>query len=134
LLLFDCIYQFTLKLMFFCIILFCSFSFRSEMSFSGSFFLVVLFWFCSILQVHYISCDESKRAISDEFRVTLKLHYCVYPRILAPLGWLMHFLNVKYNQLFRALFLKTINPVSFYEQFLAYNVTTNTDFYDRLET
>ena len=87
-----------------------------------------------ISKVHYISSDESKRAISDDFRVTLKLHYCVYPRILAPLGWLMHFLNVKYNQLFRALFLKTINPVSFYEQFLAWNVTTNTDFYDRLET
>ena len=85
-------------------------------------------------EVHFITSDESKRADSDLFRVTLKLHYCVYPRILAPLGWLMHWLNVKYNQLFRALFLKTIAPVSLYEHFLAWNVTANTDFYDRIET
>ena len=66
--------------------------------------------------------------------MTLKLHYCVYPRILAPLGWLMKFLNVRYNMLFRALFLKTINPVSMYEHFLAWNVTANTVFYNSLET
>ena len=41
-------------------------------------------------EVHYISTDHSKKDISDDFRVTLKLHYCVYPRLLAPLGWLMH--------------------------------------------
>lgn len=51
--------------------------------------------------MHFISTDHSKRDISDEFRVTLKLHYCVYPRLLAPIGWLMHWLNVKYNIAFR---------------------------------
>ncbi len=85
-------------------------------------------------EVHYITSEEEKRSLSDDFRVTLKLHYCVYPRILAPLGWFMHFLNVRYNQLFRALFLKTINPESLYEHFLAWNVTANTDFYDKIET
>eukprot|EP01038_Epipyxis_sp_PR26KG_P009099 gene9099-12270_t len=85
-------------------------------------------------EVHYISCDESKKNISDKYRVTLKLHYCVYPRVLAPLGWLMHFLNVRYNISFRALFLKTINPVSMYEHFLAWNVNWNTSLMDQVES
>ena len=84
-------------------------------------------------EVHYISKDESKRADSDEFRVTLKLHYCVYPRVLAPLGWLMHWLNVQYNRAFRALFLKTIKPSSAVEHFLAWNVTFNTDLFNGIE-
>lgn len=84
-------------------------------------------------EVHYITSDESKRALSDKFRVTLKLHYCVYPRVLAPLGWLMHFLNVRYNELFRVLFLKTINPTSLYEHFLAWNVNSNTVFFESIE-
>jgi hypothetical protein len=85
-------------------------------------------------EVHYITRDDEKAAVSDDFRVVLKLHYCVYPRILAPLGWLLHFVNVKYNQLFRALFLKTINPKTMYEHFLAWQVNFQTQAYDRLET
>ena len=50
--------------------------------------------------------------VTYQFRVVLKLHYCIYPRVLAPIGWLMSFLNVRYNMSFRALFLKTIHPVS----------------------
>jgi hypothetical protein len=84
--------------------------------------------------VHYITCDESKRDISDKFRVTLKLHYCVYPRILAPLGWFMKWLNTRYNIAFRALFLKTIKPQNAMEHFLAWNVTFNTDLFNWLET
>eukprot|EP00596_Hydrurales_sp_CCMP1899_P008289 CAMPEP_0119042208 /NCGR_PEP_ID=MMETSP1177-20130426/14444_1 /TAXON_ID=2985 /ORGANISM="Ochromonas sp, Strain CCMP1899" /LENGTH=666 /DNA_ID=CAMNT_0007008827 /DNA_START=246 /DNA_END=2246 /DNA_ORIENTATION=- len=84
-------------------------------------------------EVHFISTDSSKRDISDEFRVTLKLHYCVYPRLLAPVGWLMHWLNVKYNIVFRALFLKTIKPTNSLEHFLAWNVTVNTDLFNGLE-
>lgn len=85
-------------------------------------------------EIHYISMDESKRDISDEFRVVLKLHYCVYPRILAPLGWLMHQANVRYDQAFRALFLKTIRPTTPYEHFLAWNVVANTALFDAIET
>ncbi len=85
-------------------------------------------------EVHHIVRDESKRDISDDFRVTLKLHYCVYPRVLAPLGWFMHALNVRYNKLFRALFLNTIHPETPYQHFLAWNVTSNTVFFDILET
>lgn len=85
-------------------------------------------------EVHYITRDDSKAAISDDFRVVLKLHYCIYPRILAPIGWALHFLNVKYNELFRALFLKTINPQTTYEHFLAWNVNSQTVAYNSLET
>ena len=85
-------------------------------------------------EVHYITRDDSRLADSDEFRVVLKLHYCVYPRILRPLGWMMHFFNVRYNQAFRALFLKTINPSTLYEHFLAWNVVFNTALFDFIET
>jgi hypothetical protein len=87
-------------------------------------------------EVHYITCDEEKEraGAGDKFRVVLKLHYCVYPRVLAPLGWLMYACNVNYNMTFRALFLKTINPASLYEHFLAWNVNVNTILFDRMET
>mmetsp|Transcript_9516 Transcript_9516/g.15790 ORF Transcript_9516/g.15790 Transcript_9516/m.15790 type:complete len:732 (+) Transcript_9516:165-2360(+) len=85
-------------------------------------------------EVHYISADESKTESSDKQRVVLKLHYCIYPRVLAPIGWLMHHLNTNYNMSFRALFLKTINPNTLYEHFLAWNVNFNTILYDRIET
>lgn len=85
-------------------------------------------------EVHYIDCDASKRDISDDYRVVLKLHYCVYPRFMAPLGHFMHVANVRYNQNFRALFLKTIAPQTVYEHFLAWNVNGWTVLYDLVET
>mmetsp|Transcript_20457 Transcript_20457/g.56753 ORF Transcript_20457/g.56753 Transcript_20457/m.56753 type:complete len:719 (-) Transcript_20457:122-2278(-) len=85
-------------------------------------------------EVHYITRDESKAAESDDFRVVLKLHYCIYPRVLTPLGWLMSWLNTMYNKSFRALFLKTIDPKTPYEHFLAWNVNFNTYLLDRIET
>lgn len=85
-------------------------------------------------EVHYISSDETKKDISDKFRVTLKLHYCVYPRVLAPLGWFFGLLNTAYNMSFRALFLKTINPSNYYEHFLAFQVNFNTLMFDLVET
>jgi hypothetical protein len=85
-------------------------------------------------EVHYITQDEHKKDLSDKFRVTLKVHYCIYPRVLAPLGWFMGYLNGKYNMAFRALFLKTIKPDTFYEHFLAWNVNFNTFLFDRIET
>lgn len=85
-------------------------------------------------EVHYITRDDTKREESDKFRVTLKLHYCIYPRVLRPLGWLMGWLNTRYNMSFRALFLKTIAPQTLYEHFLAWNVNFNTFLFDRIET
>ena len=85
-------------------------------------------------EVHFITRDATKAAQSDDFRVVLKLHYCIYPKILAPLGWLMHWVNVKYNQIFRALFLTTLNPSTPYQHFLAWNVNGTTGTFDFIET
>lgn len=85
-------------------------------------------------ELHYITSDDSKKNESDDFRVVLKLHYCMYPKILAPLGWLMHFTNVRYNRTFRALFLKTIEPNTLYEKFLAWNVNFSTNMFNWIET
>lgn len=85
-------------------------------------------------EVHYITRDETKADISDKYRITLKLHYCVYPRVLAPLGWFMGWLNTRYNILFRAIFLATIKPTNLYEHGLAMNVNLQTYIFDRLET
>ena len=85
-------------------------------------------------EIHYITRDPTKEKESDDFRVVLKLHYCLYPRVLAPLGWLMHAANVAYNMTFRALFLKTINPSSLYEHFLAWQVIVNTSLFNTVET
>ena len=46
----------------------------------------------------------------------------------------MNYLNTNYNMGFRALFLKTINPRSMYEHFLAWNVNFNTILFDKIET
>jgi hypothetical protein len=85
-------------------------------------------------EIHYITRDKEMEKHSDEFRVVLKLHYCTYPRILAPLGWAMHAANVAYNMTFRALFLKTINPQNLYEHFLAWQVVMNTSLFNNIET
>merc|ERR1711871_98822 len=85
-------------------------------------------------EIHYITKDTTKEKDSDDFRVVLKLHYCMYPRVLAPLGWLMHTANVLYNRTFRALFLKTIKPTTLYEKFLAWSVVFNTSLFNNVET
>jgi hypothetical protein len=46
----------------------------------------------------------------DGRRVVLKIHYSVYPRGFALLGYGLHALSVLYNTCFRALFLATIKP------------------------
>eukprot|EP00045_Choanoeca_perplexa_P007940 m.72844 g.72844 ORF g.72844 m.72844 type:complete len:682 (-) comp14286_c0_seq1:136-2181(-) len=46
----------------------------------------------------------------DGRRVVLKIHYSVYPRGFALLGYGLHVLSVLYNTCFRALFLATIKP------------------------
>ncbi|GMI21770.1 hypothetical protein TeGR_g5735 [Tetraparma gracilis] len=57
---------------------------------------------------HFIQADP--KAPNKDFRIVLKLHYAIYPRGLAALGHVLHFLNVRYNELFRALFLFTLTP------------------------
>eukprot|EP00939_MAST-03C_sp_MAST-3C-sp1_P000720 g720.t1 len=69
-------------------------------------------------EIHFIEQDPA-RAKNKEQRIVMKIHYAVYPKILRPWGKLLGGLNVIYNLLFRALFLKTIQPKSVFEDLLA---------------
>jgi len=69
---------------------------------------------------HYIQSDMSKR--NKDLRIVLKLHYVVYPKWAKPVGMLLHYLSVKYNENFRALFLFTIQPKTVFQRITAWNV------------
>lgn len=55
---------------------------------------------------------------NKDFRIVLKLHYAVYPKSLAVFGHALHWLTVKYNEAFRALFLFTLTPTSGWSSFV----------------
>lgn len=82
-------------------------------------------------EIHYISASSEP---SEEPRVTLKAHYCIYPKWIYPVGKLMHIFNAKYNQLFRHLFLKTIQPETWIDQFNGFSVVASTHIFVWLET
>lgn len=69
---------------------------------------------------HYIRKNEGK--VNKDFRIVLKVHYCVYPKWALPFGLLLGFLSTEYNKAFRALFLFTINPDTLWSRFSAWNV------------
>jgi hypothetical protein len=60
--------------------------------------------------------------VNKDFRIVLKVHYCVYPKWALPFGLLLGYLSTNYNKAFRALFLFTINPESTWAKFSAWNV------------
>eukprot|EP00164_Ancoracysta_twista_P013507 GFYU01021609.1.p1 GENE.GFYU01021609.1~~GFYU01021609.1.p1 ORF type:complete len:387 (+),score=121.06 GFYU01021609.1:164-1162(+) len=68
-------------------------------------------------ELHYITQDVAKP--NRDFRIVLKLHYLAYPTVLAPLASLVGMLTTRYNQAFRALYLATIKPQTWYEKALA---------------
>eukprot|EP01126_Amoeba_proteus_P007474 TRINITY_DN12692_c0_g1_i1.p1 TRINITY_DN12692_c0_g1~~TRINITY_DN12692_c0_g1_i1.p1 ORF type:complete len:361 (-),score=38.25 TRINITY_DN12692_c0_g1_i1:47-1129(-) len=70
---------------------------------------------------------------NTQHRITLKLHYCVYPRCLRPLGLLHGWLTTKYDIFARGLFLKTITPTNLVEKFLARVVLLCTYVYHKVE-
>jgi len=69
---------------------------------------------------HFIRKNEGK--VNKDFRIVLKVHYCVYPKWALPFGLLLGYLSTNYNKAFRALFLFTINPESTWAKFSAWNV------------
>ena len=52
---------------------------------------------------------------NKDFRIVLKVHYCIYPKWALPFGLLMGWLSTNYNTAFRALFLFTISPKTTFE-------------------
>ncbi|XP_075264781.1 uncharacterized protein LOC142356913 [Convolutriloba macropyga] len=59
-------------------------------------------------------------------RITLKNHYLVYPKILAPYGRLLAYLTSRYNFAARALFLNTIKTQSVMSKIGAFFVLAGT--------
>ena len=70
---------------------------------------------------------SNSQAPNKDFRIVLKLHYVVYPSGMSFFGNILHWLTVKYNEIFRALFLFTLTPAttvsSFVGEYLVNGVT-----------
>jgi hypothetical protein len=77
-------------------------------------------------EVHRIRHNPSG-AVNDGMRVTLKVHYVVYPKCMGSYGRYLGKASTLYNQLFRLLFLTTIQPTTFVGKFLAALVIGVTD-------
>lgn len=77
-------------------------------------------------EIHYITANKTE---CEEPRVTLKAHYCIYPKWAYYIGKLMYVCNARYNQLFRHLFLQTIDPSSWIDYFNGFVVVASTHCY-----
>jgi len=69
-------------------------------------------------EIHYI--DNNPGTTNAEPRITLKLHYVVYPKCLKPLGLLLSALTTGYDIAARNLFNATKAPPSLFWQGMAY--------------
>jgi len=81
-------------------------------------------------EIHLISDNETK---NTGFRICMKIHYCVYPKVLRPWGKLLKYLNIRYNKNARALFLATIAPGSIVARASALMVLGTTYLTERVE-
>lgn len=70
-------------------------------------------------EIHVISDLPTKNV---DRRITLKLHYVVYPKCFGPLGKVKGTLATWYNTTARNLFLATIKPQGIFWKFMAWNV------------
>ena len=80
-------------------------------------------------EMHYIS----KVNTTNQLRITMKAHYCIYPKHMVWFGKQMCALNVYYDRLFRDLFLHTITPVTNREKIGAALVMLGTNSYAWIE-
>lgn len=72
---------------------------------------------------------DSLDSLDTKPRITIKAHYCIYPKYIGRLGKHMCALNVHYNRLFRFLFLKTITPTNQLELLFGKLVVFGTNIY-----
>lgn len=68
-------------------------------------------------EIHYILNNPGTKNV--EPRITLKLHYVIYPKCLKPLGKLLSALTTGYDIAARNLFLATIKPKGMIWEFMA---------------
>lgn len=78
--------------------------------------------------IHYIS---SKNLPTEYPRVTLKLHYLVYPKYLYCFAIILYKLNVQYDKRARDLFLYTLTPKTYLQKAssIFVNLTTNLTYH-----
>ena len=78
--------------------------------------------------IHYIS---SKNMLTKFPRVTLKLHYLVYPKYLYYFAMILYKLNVQYDKRARDFFLYTLTPYTLLQKAssIIVNFTTNLTYY-----
>lgn len=82
-------------------------------------------------KVHYI--DANKGVSPKDYRIVLKIHYVVGPKILSPLVNLLAILNTIYDKIARNAFLFTLIPKTFSQKLLAHFILMCTDFYKNIE-
>lgn len=78
-------------------------------------------------EIHYITSNNN--TFQTEPRITLKAHYCIYPKWCGWLGRFMYTANAKYNQIFRYLFLKTIKPETWIDRINGFMVVSMTHLF-----
>jgi hypothetical protein len=69
-------------------------------------------------ECHYIKKNLGYK--NDDYRVVMKIHYCIYPSWAYPFGKLLAKLSIHYNKNFRNLFLYTISPKTYLQKIVAY--------------
>lgn len=78
-------------------------------------------------EIHRI--EHNPGAENPGRRITLKLHYCVYPKRLTWYGRLLADLTTRYDTAARQLFLKTLRPKRFIERLLSHGILLCTKAY-----
>jgi hypothetical protein len=75
-------------------------------------------------EVHFI---HNQPGVENKgFRITLKVHYVVYPKFLRFYGRLLAALTTRYDETARNLFVNTINPPNMFWKAAAYYVLIST--------
>ncbi len=80
---------------------------------------------------HYITVNEELPEANR--RINLKLHYLVYPRWLHPIGKILGYLSVRYNERARQLFLDTLKPNSLMARIYAWIILISTHAFEKTE-
>jgi hypothetical protein len=79
---------------------------------------------------HYIYTDSDE---SEELRVVLKVHYCIYPKWALYIGKLLGYLCISYNERARNLFLYTLITNDKLKKHIAYIMVMATKLYYYIE-
>jgi hypothetical protein len=80
---------------------------------------------------HYIY--NKNKEITNNHRVILKIHYCIYPQWAYYFGKILSALSIQYNRGFRNLFLFTLKTEEKYKNNIAYLMILSTQIFHDIE-